>query len=353
MAALPPPSSRIPYRWAVESSAFISFNREARQVRHPVPGLLRAVDRAGAARRSPAPRGAPVLHARDDAAVLRPWQRVGRAGQRRGVARLLRPHPPDALGARAVPLLGPASGGIRVVLPAKLAERAGRQHAGAADGQRRRDRAAPARRHGQPRRSDPRRAAALRLARQRDRHRQRPVPPDQAARQPAPRPVGPLRLPADQCHLALLFPGDPRSPGAGGALPRRHPARQSAVLRARALRRHLRAGRRQRRARRPRPALLRQGQGLRQRRGAHARRLVRSAPQAHDRSGSPASSTPGAPGPSWHRTPSSTAPGIGLKYGVGGGLRVQEGKTFVVRGDVAWSPDARPIGGYVTAGQAF
>ena len=45
--------------------------------------------------------------------------------------------------------------------------------------------------------------------------------------------------------------------------------------------------------------------------------------------------------------------GIGLKYGVGGGLRVQEGKTFVVRGDVAWSPDARPIGGYVTAGQAF
>jgi len=25
----------------------------------------------------------------------------------------------------------------------------------------------------------------------------------------------------------------------------------------------------------------------------------------------------------------------------------------VVRGDVAWSPDARPVGGYVTAGQAF
>ena len=45
--------------------------------------------------------------------------------------------------------------------------------------------------------------------------------------------------------------------------------------------------------------------------------------------------------------------GVGLKYGVGGGIRVQEGKTFVVRGDVAWSPDARPLGGYVTAGQAF
>ncbi len=43
----------------------------------------------------------------------------------------------------------------------------------------------------------------------------------------------------------------------------------------------------------------------------------------------------------------------GIKYGVGGGLRLQEGKTFVVRGDVAWSPDARPVGGYVNAGQAF
>jgi outer membrane protein assembly factor BamA len=45
--------------------------------------------------------------------------------------------------------------------------------------------------------------------------------------------------------------------------------------------------------------------------------------------------------------------GLGLKYGLGGGLRVQQGKTFVVRMDVAWSPDARPIGAYLTAGQAF
>jgi len=45
--------------------------------------------------------------------------------------------------------------------------------------------------------------------------------------------------------------------------------------------------------------------------------------------------------------------GLGLKYGVGAGLRLQQGKTFVVRGDVAWSPDARPIGGYFTAGQTF
>lgn len=42
-----------------------------------------------------------------------------------------------------------------------------------------------------------------------------------------------------------------------------------------------------------------------------------------------------------------------LKYGVGGGVRVQKGRTFVVRVDVAWSPDARPLGAYLTAGQAF
>ena len=45
--------------------------------------------------------------------------------------------------------------------------------------------------------------------------------------------------------------------------------------------------------------------------------------------------------------------GLGLKYGFGAGIRLQEGKTFVVRGDIAWSPDARPIGGYVNAGQMF
>ena len=43
--------------------------------------------------------------------------------------------------------------------------------------------------------------------------------------------------------------------------------------------------------------------------------------------------------------------GIGLKYGVGGGLRLHQGETFVVRGDVAWSPDAKPIAGYFAAGQ--
>jgi hypothetical protein len=45
--------------------------------------------------------------------------------------------------------------------------------------------------------------------------------------------------------------------------------------------------------------------------------------------------------------------GFGLKYGLGGGLRLYGGKSFVVRADVAWSPDARPIGAYVGAGEAF
>jgi outer membrane protein assembly factor BamA len=55
----------------------------------------------------------------------------------------------------------------------------------------------------------------------------------------------------------------------------------------------------------------------------------------------------------WGSHPALDGTGWGLKYGTGGGLRLQEGKTFVVRADVAWSPDARPIGGYVGAGQMF
>jgi hypothetical protein len=45
--------------------------------------------------------------------------------------------------------------------------------------------------------------------------------------------------------------------------------------------------------------------------------------------------------------------GIGLKYGVGGGLRVASGSAFVLRADLAWSPDATPIGAYVAAGEMF
>ena len=45
--------------------------------------------------------------------------------------------------------------------------------------------------------------------------------------------------------------------------------------------------------------------------------------------------------------------GIGLKYGVGGGLRLRSGSSFVLRADVAWSPDATPIGAYFAAGEMF
>lgn len=45
--------------------------------------------------------------------------------------------------------------------------------------------------------------------------------------------------------------------------------------------------------------------------------------------------------------------GLGLHYGVGGGVRIQKGRSFLLRGDVAWSPDARPVGVYVQANHAF
>ena len=55
----------------------------------------------------------------------------------------------------------------------------------------------------------------------------------------------------------------------------------------------------------------------------------------------------------WTGDPALDGSGAGLKYGVGCGLRLRQGRAFVVRGDVAWSPDARPIAGYFTAGHTF
>jgi hypothetical protein len=52
-------------------------------------------------------------------------------------------------------------------------------------------------------------------------------------------------------------------------------------------------------------------------------------------------------------SPALDGTGLGLKYGVGGGIRLAEGKTFVVRADIAWSPDATPIGAYFAAGEIF
>jgi hypothetical protein len=45
--------------------------------------------------------------------------------------------------------------------------------------------------------------------------------------------------------------------------------------------------------------------------------------------------------------------GLGLKYGAGGGVRLHQGRTFTVRADVAWSPDARPLGAYFQLGEVF
>lgn len=45
--------------------------------------------------------------------------------------------------------------------------------------------------------------------------------------------------------------------------------------------------------------------------------------------------------------------GLDLKYGVGGGLRVIAGKSFVLRLDVAWAKEANPVSGYLTSGHAF
>ena len=55
----------------------------------------------------------------------------------------------------------------------------------------------------------------------------------------------------------------------------------------------------------------------------------------------------------WKPEPQLDGTGLGLKYGTGGGLRLQSGETFVIRLDVAWSPDATPIGAYFGADQMF
>jgi hypothetical protein len=44
---------------------------------------------------------------------------------------------------------------------------------------------------------------------------------------------------------------------------------------------------------------------------------------------------------------------LGLKFGTGLGARLAAGKSFVLRGDIAWSPDASPVGAYLLAGQLF
>lgn len=44
---------------------------------------------------------------------------------------------------------------------------------------------------------------------------------------------------------------------------------------------------------------------------------------------------------------------LGLAYGLGGGLRIASGKTFMLRFDLAWSPDSNSTSGYLLAGHLF
>jgi hypothetical protein len=55
----------------------------------------------------------------------------------------------------------------------------------------------------------------------------------------------------------------------------------------------------------------------------------------------------------WSSQPQLDGRGLGLKYGTGIGIRLLQGTALVVRGDIAWSPDAQPIGGYFAAGETF
>ena len=55
----------------------------------------------------------------------------------------------------------------------------------------------------------------------------------------------------------------------------------------------------------------------------------------------------------WQSAPSQDGSGLGLKLGLGGGIRFQWGETFLLRADVAWSPDADPVGVYVDINHVF
>ena len=55
----------------------------------------------------------------------------------------------------------------------------------------------------------------------------------------------------------------------------------------------------------------------------------------------------------WKLSPAYDGRGLGLEVGLGGGARIYWGRTFVLRADVAWSPDAQPVAFYFNVNQVF
>jgi outer membrane protein assembly factor BamA len=55
----------------------------------------------------------------------------------------------------------------------------------------------------------------------------------------------------------------------------------------------------------------------------------------------------------WSATAHLDGDGVGLKLGAGAGLRLAWGETFIIRADVAYSPDAEPIGWYLDVNHIF
>ena len=271
----------------------------------PLPGLLLPADGAALPARAPAAGAAAVVHARDDAAVLRPRQRVRGAARRDSGPRLLRPRASDAvhpaaLGRRGRPLRRARRRLHRELVRARPAEHARHRHE---HGRARRARAAG---HGHPpRRAARRKRADLRHARLRDRAGAGPVPPAQDPLQPGDRrpPAVPVRSGQRDVPLlpAVHRTPRPRDPGGG-----RLAVRRRAVLRAGALRGHVRVRRRQRRARHPRPALLRPHQAVLERRAAIAPVRLHLCSASRTPWAAPCSPTSVACGPTSPRTPSST-----------------------------------------------
>jgi hypothetical protein len=55
----------------------------------------------------------------------------------------------------------------------------------------------------------------------------------------------------------------------------------------------------------------------------------------------------------YHSHPELDGTSLGLKVGVGGGIRISAGSSFVLRLDCAWAREAHPVSAYLAGGEAF